>query len=85
MEFEWDEAKRTADLAKHDFANADQFEWTVATFVPDLRADYGEARFRAYAMMHGVLCSAAFTYRGAVLRLLGLRRANRRERRLYAP
>jgi len=85
MDFEWDEAKRKANLAKHglDFADADQFDWMRATFVPDLRADYGEDRFRAYAMMNGVLCSAAFTYRGDVVRLLSLRRANRKERKAY--
>ena len=33
MEYEWDEAKRRGNLAKHgiDFATAAEFDWPVAT------------------------------------------------------
>jgi len=80
MEFEWDEAKRLSNLAKHglDFANSSQFDWAGATILSDRRVDYGENRFRAFAMLNEEFCSIAYTLRGAVTRILSLRLANRK-------
>ena len=85
MEFEWDEVKRISNLAKHglDFAEVERLDWTKAVIVPDLRVDYGEDRFQAFALFDGNLCQVTFTYRGQVFRLMSFRSASRKERRLY--
>ena len=85
MEFEWDEARRAANLVKHglDFADAARMEWADATILPDQRFDYGEDRFFAFAEWGGELHMIAFTWRANVLRVVSFRPANRKERRLY--
>ena len=44
--WDWDDAKRQANLAKHgvDFALIARFQWTGATTEPDRRFDYDEDR-----------------------------------------
>jgi uncharacterized DUF497 family protein len=88
MEFEWDAAKRAANLAKHgfDFADVAAFDWPGAIVVADRRADYGEDRLQAFAIQDGHLLQVTFTMRRLVVfRIVSYRRANRKERRLYAP
>jgi uncharacterized protein len=87
MEFEWDEAKRAANLAKHgfDFADVSRFDWGAAAIGRDLRFDYGEDRFTAYGVMDGTLMVIVFTRRALATRIVSLRRANRKERRIYGP
>ena len=85
MEFEWDDAKRQLNLAKHglDFAHVARFDWNAAKIGRDMRFAYGEDRFTAYGMMDGQLRVIIFTMRGAATRIVSFRRANRMERRLY--
>jgi uncharacterized DUF497 family protein len=85
MDYEWDEAKRRGNLAKHglDFADADLFEWRSAIIRPDHRYDYGEDRYRAWAPLNGRVHSIGFTRRDGKIRLLSFRRANRSEERRY--
>jgi uncharacterized protein len=84
-EFEWDEAKRRANLAKHgvDFADAEEFDWTKAIIRLDDRYDYGETRYRAWAPIRGRVYSIAFVQRGGRVRVLSFRKANRTEERRY--
>ena len=83
--FEWDEAKRRANLASRgiDFADAVLLDWRSAMVVPDARRDYGEPRFLTYAMIEGRLHVMAFTPRAGKLRIISLRHANRRETRKW--
>ena len=83
--YEWDEAKRAANHAKHglDFPAVELFDWGGAIVVPDLRRYYGEARYRAFGTLVGLPCMVAFTRRGMVSRVISLRRANARERKRY--
>jgi hypothetical protein len=85
VNFEWDEAKRLANLKKHgvDFADADEFDWRGSIRWPDVRSDYGEVRFAALGLLRGRLHSVSFTHRGTAYRLISLRKANRRECRKY--
>jgi hypothetical protein len=87
MEFEWDEWKRAANLAKHglDFADVARFDWDRAAVEADLRLQYGEDRFRAFGWLDGEMHSIAFTLRNGVVRVLSFRYANRKERRIYGP
>ena len=85
MEFEWDEAKRASNLAKHglDFADVARLEWTKLRIERDWRFDYEEARFIGVGHMDGVAVAVAFTLRGAAVRVVSFRPASRRERARY--
>ena len=85
MEFEWDETKCNANLAKHglDFADVERFDWGAAVILEDRRFDYGEDRFQAFAMIDGFLHQVTFTRREQTLRIVSFRHASRKERRLY--
>jgi uncharacterized DUF497 family protein len=87
MEFEWDEAKRAANLAKHglDFADLARFDWAAAIVIASRRRDYGKDRFQAFALVDGRLSQVTFVRRGLVNRIISFRRASRRERRRHAP
>ena len=85
MEFEWDEAKNRANLAKHglDFADAEQvFSGRVVTFEDD-RHDYGERRFLTLGSLAGRIVIVAHTARGDAARIISMRKANERERQIY--
>jgi uncharacterized protein len=84
--YEWDEAKRAANIAKHgvDFADASAFEWASALQRLDLRRDYGEARWQALGYIGEHLFLLVFTPRGDRTRIISLRRANSIERDYYA-
>jgi len=85
MEFEWDEAKRASNLAKHglDFAELRRVDWAAAHIGRDDRFDYGEERYTAYSDLDGHLVVIIFTWRGEAMRIVSLRRANKREIRIY--
>ena len=85
MVFDWDDAKRRANLAKHgvDFALAAEFAWAKATITPDLRKDYGEPREVAIGPIGERLHVLTFTRRGVTIRIISLRRANPRERKIH--
>ena len=86
MEIEFDPDKDRINRMKHgiSLATAADIDLDAATVIEDQRIDYGEPRFLAYAPIGGRLCVLCFTMRGAVVRAIGLRKANRRERRRYA-
>lgn len=81
----WDEAKRASNLAKHgiDFAEAEGFDWSVASVRADLRADYGETRLVAMAPIGDRLHVLVFTIRRRGLRIISLRRASIKEQERY--
>ena len=85
MEFEWDEAKRAINLAKHglDFAEVEKLDWANDVTIADLRFDYGEERFQAFSWFEGLLLQVTFTLRGGTFRLVSFRRASRKERKRY--
>jgi uncharacterized DUF497 family protein len=85
MRYEWDDAKARANLAKHDipFEAVKEFDWSTAWLVEDERFDYGENRWLAIGMIGEQLHSLAFTLREERIRVISLRMAGRRERKLY--
>lgn len=85
MHYEWDEAKRVANLAKHgvDFDEVHGFEWASAVLARDARKDYGEPRFVALGRVGARLCVLVFAVRGEVVRIISLRKANPREVKRY--
>jgi uncharacterized DUF497 family protein len=80
-DYEWDEAKRAANLAKHrlDFDAIRRFNWDGAVMLDDYRHDYGERRLRAYGTLDGRYCVVVFTVRDEKVRVISLRRIYPRE------
>lgn len=86
MEIEFNPAKNQANIAKHgvDMAQAEEFEFETAIIGIDNRKDYAETRYRAIGYITGRLHVLIFTLKGSVLRVISLRKANRREQQRYA-
>ncbi|MGH2342773.1 BrnT family toxin [Segnochrobactraceae bacterium EtOH-i3] len=84
--FEWDEAKRAANLAKHgvDFARVEAFEFETAVVSVDDRFDYGEVRKVAFGLIGDRIYTLVFQHRGENIRVISLRKSNPREARFYA-
>ena len=85
IEYEWDEAKRQGNLAKHsgvDFSDMEVFEWPTAAIAASPR--HGEARYVALGYIGNQLRYVVYTMRGGKCRIISLRKANSREIRQYA-
>ena len=85
MKCEWDDAKNRSNFAKHglDFADAELvFAGPCVTFV-DNRFDYGEERFVTLGLLAGRLVTIAHAPRGEATRVISIRKANRREQKIY--
>lgn len=85
MQIEFDPAKDAGNQAKHgvSLALAQMLEWDSALVWVDERYEYGELRMIALAPETRVLFYVAFIDRGAVRRIISLRRATRREVKHY--
>lgn len=83
--YEWDEAKRASNFARHriDFSAIYAFDWDTAVITIDDREDYGELRERAIGFMGGNLHVVVFTEREGRKRIVSLRRAGRIDARRY--
>lgn len=85
MRFEWDEAKREANLRKHgiDFVGIDAlFEGPTVTAEDD-RVDYGEQRFLTLGLLEGKVVMVVHTDRSEVIRIISIRKALRNEQKLF--
>jgi|CXWL01.1.fsa_nt_gi uncharacterized DUF497 family protein len=85
--YEWDEAKRRENLRKHgvDFAIVEGFDWDRSVLFEDTRERYLEQRWVAFGPIGDRLFALVFTARGDdVTRLISLREATKKERKLYA-
>ena len=85
MHFDWDENKRILNLEKHgiDFQDAETFFNSNPICFEDNRQDYGEKRFIAFGTIQKRLVVTAYTFRKEKIRIISMRKANSRERRLY--
>ena len=85
MKYEWDENKRVANLAKHDvdFVDAENFDWSSAIETIDDRLNYNEERWVALGFIGNRLHVLTYTVRDENIRLISLRKANKREREFY--
>ncbi|MFB2918305.1 MULTISPECIES: BrnT family toxin [Aerosakkonema] len=85
MEFEWDEAKRLANLRKHgvDFVDVPAvFDGDIVT-VEDDRFNYGEQRFITLGLLQGQVVAIVHTERDDITRIISARKATRYEQRTY--
>ncbi|MCP1243056.1 BrnT family toxin [Acetobacter lambici] len=84
MRYDWDEAKRQSNIAKHgvDFVVAEGFEWDVALIMASQSAN--EPRLVAVAPINLRLHVLVFSIEIRIVRIISLRKANKREAKLYA-
>lgn len=85
MLIEYDAAKDQSNQEKHglSLAQAGLLDWATALIHADTRFDYSEARYQALGLLDMQTYLAVFTIRDDALRIISLRRANRREERRY--
>lgn len=81
--YDWDAAKRDANLEKHqiDFAAVSNFDWGNVTIVRSDR--HGETRFVAFGYIENRLHAVVYTQRGDVRRIISFRKASSSEVNKY--
>lgn len=86
MNYEFDPAKDESNLDKHGLplTDADGFEWETAVVREDARRQYAEPRFQATGYIGSRLHVMVFCIRADAVRVIGLRKANKREEKSYA-
>ncbi len=85
MNFEWDEAKRIANLRKHgiDFIDlAVVFDGETLTLEDD-RYDYGEQRLITFGLLRGLVVAVVHTDRQDSTRIISARKATKYEQKFY--
>ena len=82
--YEWDEAKRRANLAKHgvDFADMVRFDWDSSLHIGSDVLDF-EQREAVLGMIGLKLVVVCYTQRGESTRIITLRSATKREEKLF--
>ena len=84
--FEWDDAKATANYARHGVtfeAARLVFDDPFALDWFDDREDYSEERYATIGLVEGRLLYVAYTMRGDMIRIISARGAEPHERRKY--
>lgn len=83
--FEWDNAKRLANIAKHDidFERAKELWQGRVLEIPSPQQAHGEERFLAYGELDGVVIAVVFTWREERRRIISARKARNYERDWY--
>lgn len=85
MAITYDPEKNEKNIALRgiSFDRADDFDWSSALIVEDLRKDYGERRFQALGFIEERLHVLVFTPRAGNVHVISLRKANEREVKRY--
>ena len=86
MKYQWNPGKNARNKAKHGVGleAAEDFDWQTAVEIFDNRDDYGEDRWVAFGFIGVALYVMAYTERGDTLRIISLRRATKKEEKIYA-
>ena len=86
MRYTHDPKKLAANVANHRvwFHEAAAFEWEAAVIDVDSRQHYGETRFTAHGYIGLRLYVLVYTLRETSVRIISLRKANKREEKNYA-
>ena len=84
VEFDPDKSQRNIAERQLSFELAEAFEWETALIWEDNRQDYGEIRFCALGYIGVRIYHLVFTLRSGRIRVISLRKANRREVQRYA-
>ncbi len=80
-----DPAKDDRNIAERGLSLdlAERLDWTTALIWEDDRKDYGEQRYCVLGCIDDRVHSVVFTPRNGKLRVIGLRKANKREVKRY--
>ena len=85
MKIEWDFRKNHDNLVKHGLSFEDVaavFHGQVVTFLDD-RNDYGELRYITLGELKGREVVVVYTLRENHVRIISMRKANEREKKIY--
>ena len=85
MDFEWDNAKNQTNFEKRGLRFEDAalvFENETFTFLDD-RKDYGEKRYVTLGQLAKRVVVMVHTQRNDKMRIISLRKANEREKKIY--
>ena len=87
MRIEFDEAKRAETIKARglDMARAAEVFAGPTLTVEDDRLDYGETRLITIGFLDDPMVVLVWTTRDDACRIISMRKANERERRLYGP
>lgn len=79
--YDWDSEKAEQNLAKHGvpFEAVAGFDWRTAIEAEDRRYDYGETRMQALGKIGERYHVLVYAWRNDRIRVISLRKANRRE------
>jgi uncharacterized DUF497 family protein len=85
LTYEWDKAKNRSNFAKHglDFEDAEQVLTGPCVTFEDSRFNYGEERLITLGLLAGRVVIIAHAQRGEATRIISMRKANRREQKIY--
>ena len=83
--YQWDTAKAESNFAKHGvvFEAVYDFDWGTVLTLDDQRWLYGENRFFSLGLIDHRLHTLIWTWREDYVRVISLRKANDRERKVY--
>lgn len=86
MKIIFDPDKDAINTNKHGVSlqDANQFEWNTAISWPDQRHQYGENRMVGIGYIGHRLFVIVFVDRDGMRRIISLRKANKREEKMYA-
>ena len=86
MNIEFDEHKNKLNIKKHgvSFLESENIQWDTLWAFEDNRKKYGEVRMIGYALVGFRLYNIVYTLRGDRLRVISLRKANKKEVLNYA-
>jgi uncharacterized DUF497 family protein len=82
MNFEWNNEKNLLNFQKHGFSFSDAAEIFNKPMVINLddRKEYGENRYIGLGLLKGILAVIVYTQRKDTIRIISLRKANKREK-----
>jgi uncharacterized DUF497 family protein len=85
MKIDFDAAKNEKNIQERgiSFESAAEIDWETALVGTDRRKEYGEPRYKALGFIEDRLHVLVFTVRKGGIRVISLRKANRREEREY--
>jgi hypothetical protein len=86
MKYQWDNNKAEQNEGKHGLCFSDAkyvFAGEIVTFI-DKRRDYGEIRYITMGKLSGRIVVIVHTQRENTTRIISMRKANGREKKIYS-
>ena len=79
VDFDPEKNARNVEVRGISFEEVARFGWESAVIITDTRQDYCEAGYRGFGFIGNRLHALVFTPRQGAIRVISLRKANRRE------